>query len=110
MQKVTIVSGNSVGRGLEAIKLAKGKRVLWADDVDIDPREYDGEPCIIIYNSLLIRDLVKLKKFIRQERVAVRVPYGREGISMERPEIVVITNDWDESDFNDIEGLEVVKI
>jgi len=110
MQKVTLVSGNSVGRGLEALKLAKGKRVIWADDVDIDPREYDGEPCVIIYNSLLVRDLAKLKRFVSQKRVAVRVPYGREGISMERPEIIIITNDWEIEDFLDIEGLEIVKI
>lgn len=114
MKKVTIILGPpESGKTFKAKEMCKGKKSVWINNYDLGSpfvfREVDRETEFIVIDEFGDKDIERIKSLITSETI-IRSKPGEWDYELVRPEVILTSNFYKESDFTPRSQVEIITL
>lgn len=115
MKKVTIITGAAAsGKTTKAGELTASRKTIWLDRLDLDdPFLFQS---VTPETEVIVMDGLAGKKSLSQIKMLITTPMvmvnrkGKMSIEVERPEIIIVSNDLKKDDFRECQHLEIIEM
>jgi predicted P-loop ATPase len=109
MKTVTIILGEQgLGKTTRALEMVD--KVPFYITYDVNVPNYFFDMHTVIFDEMQLKDLQKLKKIITSKTITYRKPYAKELTTIEMPNIIIISNTLQKSDFEDVREMVVFNV
>lgn len=115
MKKVTIITGAaSSGKTTKARTITDSKKVVWLDPRNLyDPFLFESitpETEVIVIDDLAREKHLSVIKNLISSPMLMLNKRGKTPIEVERPEIIIVSNDLKEEDFRECSNIEIIEM
>ncbi len=115
MKKVTIITGNqSTGKTQKAKELTASKKTVWLDSLNLDNNFLYQS--VTTETEVIVMDGLTGKKNLAEITLLITTPFlminkrGQMSTEIERPEIIIVSNDFKKDDFRERPHLEIIEM
>lgn len=115
MKKITIITGNqATGKTTKAKELTASRKTVWLNRLNLDDpflfQSITPETEVIVMDGLAgKKNLSEIKMLIATPMLMVN-RQGKMSMEVERPQIIIVSNDFKKDDFRECPHLEIIEM